>query len=216
VKTAKVFTGRQMDERKLPSPGAIAAGPGKRFMTADGPHPSFNLIVKMISDQQVSIKPIDAHFFMPKQTKRTKQTKPRIKISVNRASELFHVDRMLLARRLKVAYPEGRPGNKFTLSEVHRALCTPEQQARARSATARADLLEFKYQEAAARLIPVEEFRDGVEDFTKVASEVISSLEAPEDLKRTLLRNIAGIKKTNLAAVDQLLKDRAAREGRAS
>jgi hypothetical protein len=149
-------------------------------------------------------------------TKRTKQTKPRIKISVNRASELFGVDRMLLARRLKVTYPEGRPGNKFKLGEVHQALCSPEEQARARSAKARADMLELKVREKAANLMPVEEFRGGVEDFTAVAAEVISSLEAPEDLKRTLLRNIAGIKKTCQGTADQLLKDRAAREARAS
>jgi hypothetical protein len=149
-------------------------------------------------------------------TKRTKQTKPRIKISVNRASELFQVDRMFLARRLKAAYPEGRERNKFTLGEIHRALNTDGEKARARSAKARADILELKYQEAAARLMPVEEFREGVEDFTRVASEVISSLEAPEDLKRTLLRHVAGLKKANLAAVDELLKQRSARQARAS
>ena len=64
--------------------------------------------------------------------------------------------------------------------------------------------------------MPVEEFREGVEDFTRVAAEVISSLEAPEALKRTLLRHVAGLRKSNLAAVDQLLKDRAACEARAS
>jgi hypothetical protein len=149
-------------------------------------------------------------------TKPKKQTK-RIKISVRRASEIFQIDRMTLARRLAVAYPQGRPRNRYTLSEVHRALNTPEQQARVRSAKARADILELKLQEKAARLMPVEEFLEGVEDFAKVATEVISTLPgAPDDLKRTLLRNIAGIKKTNLAAVDQLLKKRAAREAKAS
>jgi phage terminase Nu1 subunit (DNA packaging protein) len=140
-----------------------------------------------------------------------KQTK-RIKVSVRRASELFQLDRMTLARRLAVAYPEGRPRNQYTLGEVHLALNSAEQQARTRSAKARADILELKLQEKAARLMPVEEFREGVEDFAKVASEVISTLPgAPEDLKRTLLRHVAGIKKSNLAAVDQLLKDRARR-----
>jgi hypothetical protein len=145
-------------------------------------------------------------------TKPKKQRKPRIKISVRRASEIFQIDRMTLARRLAVAYPEGRPRNQYTLGEVHRALNTPEQQARVRSAKARADMLELKLQEKAARLMPVKEFRQGVETFAKVASKVISTLPgAPEDLKRTLLRNIAGIKKANLAAVDQLLKDKARR-----
>jgi hypothetical protein len=145
-------------------------------------------------------------------TKLKKQRKQQMKVSVRRASELFQLDRMTLARRLAVAYPGGRPGNKYTLGEVHRALNTPEEQARARSAKARADMLELKLQEKSARLMPVEEFREGVEDFAKVATEVISTLPgAPDDLKRTLLRNIAGIKKSNLAAVDQLLKDRAKR-----
>jgi phage terminase Nu1 subunit (DNA packaging protein) len=139
-------------------------------------------------------------------TKPKKQTKPRIKISVRRASELFQLDRMTLSRRLAVAYPEGRPRNQYTLGEVYRALCTPEQQARTRSAKARADMLELKFQEKAARLMPIKEFREGVEDFSKVATEVISTLDGvPEDFKRTLLRHVAGIKKKNLAAVDQLL-----------
>jgi hypothetical protein len=164
-------------------------------------YPSFNLISKM--------------FFEPllkSMTKPKKKRKQPMKVSVRRASELFQLDRMTLARRLAVAYPEGRPRNQFSLGEIHRALNTPEQQARTRSAKARADILELKVREKAAGLMPVEEFRQGVETFAKVASEVISTLPgAPEDLKRTLLRNIAGIKKANLAAVDQLLKDRARR-----
>jgi hypothetical protein len=123
---------------------------------------------------------------------------------------------MTLARRLAVAYPERRPRSQYTLGEIYMALCSPQEQEKGRNAKARADMLELKLQEKAAGLVPTEEFREGVQDFTRVASEVISSLKAPEDLKRTLLRNIAGIKKSNLATVDQLLKDRAAREARAS
>jgi hypothetical protein len=141
--------------------------------------------------------------------------KPRIRIGIRKASEEFNVDRSTLRRKLQAAYPD-RSDNTYTLGEISRALCSPEEVEKARSAKARANLLEFRYQQKAAQLMPVEDFRDGVLDFTRVASEVISSLEAPEDLKRTLLRNIAGIKKSCQATVDQVLKDGAAREGRAS
>jgi hypothetical protein len=129
--------------------------------------------------------------------------RPKIKVSVRRASVLFNVDRTTLARRLAAAFPGGRPGNRYTLAEVFRALRPEGRDARARQYQAQATLLEAKLRERQAMLATPEEYKAFVLDFARAAEETMTDF--PPELKRTLLAHIKGIKTRCLKEIDQHL-----------
>jgi hypothetical protein len=124
------------------------------------------------------------------------------KLSIFDAALEFGVDRNFLTKELKRTYASGR--ERFTVEEVYRALNSDSAKETARAKKARADMLVLEYEEAAGKMVPIDDFREGVESFVEVANNEIASLEAPEDSKRTLLRQIAGIKKNCLGSLSLL------------
>jgi hypothetical protein len=121
------------------------------------------------------------------------------RLSIQAAALEFGVDRNFLTKELKQTYASGR--DKFSVEEVFRALNSDSAKEKARAQKARADMLVLDYEEAAGKMVPVDDFKEGVESFVEVANNEIASLEAPEDSKRTLLRQISGIKKNCLAGL---------------
>jgi hypothetical protein len=124
------------------------------------------------------------------------------KLTIFDAALEFGVGRDFLTKELKRTYPSGQ--ERFTIEEVYRALNSDSAKEKTRGAKARADMLVLEYEEAAGKMVPIDDFREGVESFVEVANNEISSLEAPEDAKRTLLRQIAGIKKNCLGSLPVL------------
>jgi hypothetical protein len=114
------------------------------------------------------------------------------KISIFDAALEFGVDRNFLTKELKRAFPNKQ---KFSIEEVFSALNNDIQQEKARAQKARSDMLVLQYEEAAGKLMEVSEFRDGLEDFVATTNSEISSLDAPDDFKRTIIKSLAGVKK---------------------